>query len=220
MSDLVLGTGWIAILVAGLAIALAMRALGLAATYVRDFLHIGAGVWVIGWPWWHGVAIPSAIVVTVAIGVALVPALTGLRVVDKIHRSVTNGDEHWGGLVLYTVAYAIFTVVGLAGDRFAAGAALLSLSLGDGVGGAVGRVLGEHRYRAPGGKQKSIEGSLVVACGALAGALVAALLFHVPLGIAGALVIGIVAALAEALSPRGTDNLLVPVAVFVAAHFV
>jgi dolichol kinase len=177
-------------------------------------------VWVLGWPWWHGSAIAVVIVATVAIGVALVPSLRGIHFVAKIHDAVTNGDERWSGLVLYTIAYAIFTIVGLGGDRFAAGAGLLALSLGDGIGGAVGRVLGEHHYRAPGGKQKSIEGSLVVACGALAGALLAAILFHAPVGIAGALVLGIVAALTEAFSPRGTDNLLVPTAVFIAAHFV
>ncbi len=220
-TDLSIGATWLAVLAAGLGSALVLRAFGVASTYIRDLLHVGAGVWVIGWPWWRHAAIPIAIVAVVALVVARVPALARrFAIADKLQRSVTNGDEHWNGLVLYTLAYAIFTIVGLGGDPFPAGAALLALSMGDGIGGAVGRALGEHRFRVPGGKQKSLEGSVVVACGALAGALVAAALFGVPLGIAGALGLGIVAAIAEAFAPRGTDNIVIPAAVYIAAHFV
>jgi len=221
MSDLAIGTTWLAVLAGAFGAALGFRALGLASTYVRDLLHIGAGVWVIGWPWWHGAAMPVAIVFAVVAVIATVPTLARrFRFVGRFQRCVTSDDEHWGGLVLYTIAYAIFTVIGVMLDPFAAGAALLALSLGDGVGGAVGRALGEVHYRAPGGKQKSIEGSIVVMLGAIAGALLAAMLFGVPLGLGGALVLGGVAALTEAFSPRGTDNLLVPAAVYVAAHLV
>lgn len=175
----------------------------------------------IGWPWWHGSAVPIAIVTSVAIGIALVPAIARRsRFVDKFRRAVTNDDEHFGGLILYTLAYALFTTIGVTLDPFPAAAALLALSLGDGIGGAVGRALGEHHYRAPGGKQKTFEGSLVVVLGAIAGALTAALLFGVRLDLTAAFAIGVVAAVTEAFSPRGTDNLLIPAAVYIAAHLV
>jgi dolichol kinase len=221
MTDFMLGATWLGVLLAALASAVTLRALGVASTYLRDMLHVGAGIWVIGWPWWHGATIPIAIVVAVAVGIAFVPVLARrITFVERIERSVTNGDEHWGGLVLYTVSYAVFTAIGLTVDPFPAAAALLALSFGDGIGGMFGRLLGEHHYRAPGGKQKSVEGSMVVACGALAGALVAAVLFGVPLGMTGALVLGVIAAIAEGIAPRGTDNVIVPAAVYVAAHFV
>lgn len=220
MIDLMMCTAALAILGAALAFAIALRAFGIAATYVRDFLHIGAGIWVIGWPYWQHAAIPIGIVTVTAIATALMPGLAPRSSFARhIVGSVTNGDEHWDGLVLYTVAFALFTSVGLTGDPFPAGAALLALSLGDGLGGAAGRTFGAHYFRAPGGKWKSFEGSAVVLLGGLGGAVIAAVVFGASLGIAGALVIGVVAALAEAASPRGSDNLFVPVAVYVAAHF-
>jgi len=221
MTDFMLGTTWLAVLGAALAGALVLRTLGVAATYVRDALHIGAGIWVLGWPLWHGIAIPIAIVVATAIVIALVPTLARhVRIADRVERAVTGGDEQWGGLILYTIAYAIFTAIGLVADPFPAAAGLLALSLGDGIGGAVGRALGDHHYRAPGAKQKSIEGSIVVMLGATAGALIAAQLFGAPLHLGGAVIIGLVAALAEAFSPSGTDNLVLPIAVFIAATLV
>jgi dolichol kinase len=109
-------------------------------------------------------------------------------------------------------------VIGVTLDPFAAGAALLALSLGDGIGGAIGRAFGEHHFRAPGGKQKSIEGSAVVAIGATCGALVAAALFGVALPFPVAIALGIAAAATEAASPRGTDNILIPAVVYVTAQ--
>jgi dolichol kinase len=220
MTDLMMSAAWLAVLGSALALAIALRAFGLAATYVRDCLHIGAGVWVLGWPFWRHAALPITIVAATAIAIAAVPRLARRSAVARhLVRSVTGDDEHWGGLALYTIAYAIFTGVGLGGDQFPAAAALLALSLGDGLGGAAGRALGTHHYRAPGGKRKSIEGSLVVFLGGVAAAVLAAALFDASLGIAGAVVLGCVAALAEAASPRGSDNLFVPFAVFIAAHF-
>ena len=220
MTDLAFGVVWVGVLAGACATALVIRALGLASTYVRDLLHVGAGVWVLGWPWWHGVAVPIAIVLAVALAIALVPAAARhVHIAERFRSAVTNGDEHWGGLVLYTISYAIFTIIGVALDPFAAGAALLALSLGDGIGGAVGRALGDHPYRAPGGKQKSVEGSLVVMLGATCGALIAGLVFGQPLGVTSAFALGAVAAVVEAFSPRGTDNLLIPAAVYIAAHF-
>ena len=72
----------------------------------------------------------------------------------------------------------------------------------------------------PGGKRKSYEGSFVVALGAAAGVLVAATVFGVAVAWPLPIVAGIVAALAEAFAPRGTDNLVVPIAVWSAIQLV
>lgn len=221
MSELALTGVWLAILGAGLGACVIARGLGLASTYVRDCLHVGAGVWILGWPWWHEGAAPIAIVAGVALAIAVMPlAAHRVPLAARFVRSVTGGDERWGGLVLYTLAYAALTVASRADAMFPAAAGLLSLSLGDGIGGAVGRRFGRLHYRAPGGKQKSVEGSIVVGLGACAGALVAARLFDHPLGVPAALGLGAIAAVTEAFAPRGTDNALVPAAVWIAARLV
>jgi len=124
--------------------------------------------------------------------------------------------------VHYTIAFAVLTPVWVTWAPFPAAAALLALAFGDGPGGALGRSFGRTRYRLPRGKEKSLEGSVVVAIGAGLGALVAAWLFapaSADLRVAAwlPLVIGVGASLAEALSPRGLDNIIVPSVVFAIA---
>ena len=220
MTDLALAAGWLGVLALGLGGCVALRALGVAATYVRDLLHIGTGIWVLGWPLWHAPTLPVAIVVATATAVALVPTLAPhQRWLARVEHSVTGDDEHWRGLQLYTLAYALLTTAAV-WRPLPAAAALLALSLGDGLGGAVGRRFGRHPFQAPGGKPKSVEGSLVVALGATAGVLVAAWRVGVPVGPATAVGLGVVAAVAEALAPRGTDNVILPGAVWATALLV
>jgi dolichol kinase len=218
MTDL----GWLAIwslvLASGVAACVVVHAAGVATTYVRDMLHVGAGVWVLGWLWWDGVAIPVAIVAMVAIVVAAVPLLAPrIELVARFRRSVSGGDEGWAGLVFYTISFVILTAVGLSGERFPAAAGLLALTFGDGLGGAVGRQLGHLRYRWPWAKPKTVEGSMTVAAGACLGVVVAAGLFDASIAPTTVLAIGVIAAVAEGLAPRSSDNVLVPAAVWTAA---
>lgn len=221
MSDPILVAGWLAVLAVGVVGCVIARRAGLAATYVRDLLHVGAGIWVVGWPWWDGAAAPIAVVAGVALATALVPmAARRSRWVDGFRRSVAAGDERFGGLIVYTASYAALTAIGLTGARFPAAVGLLALSLGDGVGGAVGRRFGTVRFRAPGGKAKSLEGTVAVFVAATAAALAAAAIADVALTPGRGVALGGTAALAEAIAPRGTDNALVPAAVFAAAHLI
>jgi len=215
MSDLAGSVVWLSVLASGLGFCLLLHQLGARATYVRDLLHIGTGVWVLGWPWWKGTIAPVlilgfALAVTVSLPVLARHSRFALLVVD----SLASGDERWSGLVSYVAAYALLSCAGLWLGAFAAGAALLSLSLGDGIGGAVGRRFGRHHYRAPGGKEKSIEGSVVVALAAAAGIAIAGWRFGAHPGAAEVAGLAVVAAVAEALAPRGSDNVVVPAAVW------
>ncbi len=218
MSDLAWTGIWVGVFAAGIAACLGVRALGVAPTYVRDLLHVGAGVWLLGWPAWHGDAAPIAIVSAAALGTLLVPWV-GRRVelVARFERSVSGGDERWSGLILYTLSYAVLTAVGLTGQMFPAAAGLAALSLGDGIGGAVGRRYGERRYRPPWGKSKSLEGSVTVGAAAAVAVLIVAAVVGADLSINQAVTLGVVAAISEGLAPRGTDNAVVPAAVWGAA---
>jgi len=207
---------WIGVLLAGLGGGLLLRRLGLAATYVRDLLHVGAGVWVLGWPSWHSWIPPSALAIASAALLAAAPWLARrLRPLQHLLASMSGGDEEWPAVALYGASFAALTILGLGlGAALPAAGALLALALGDGIGGLVGRRFGRLHYAAPGGKTKSLEGSAAVAlCAALGVALAAAWLGERPgaLAVAGA---GLAAALAEGLSPSATDNAFVPGAVY------
>ena len=195
-----------------------LRRWGVPRTYIRDLLHIGAGIWVLGWPFWNQWLVPVWIAGCAALLVALAPRLARrLQAAASFQDSVSDRDEGWAGLIGYTVAFALFTAAGVHHRPFPAAAALWALCLGDGIGGAVGRRFGRHFFRVPGGKRKSLEGSVAVWVGAGAGAVFAGVYFGDPLSIGRALLLGLVAALAEALSPKAMDNVLVPLAVWLAA---
>jgi phytol kinase len=217
MSDLTWAAVWLGVVGAGLSVCIGLKALGLATTYVRDLLHIGAGIWIAGWPAWDRPTLPIVIACVAVIGIGLVPAAADhVRIAARMRDAVSGGDERWDGLVHYGAAYAALTAIGLTLAPVPAAAGLLALSLGDGIGGAVGRRFGRHHYRTW-GKTKSYEGSVAVGLAATLGVALAARLFHQPIALAVVLGLGALAALAEALAPRGTDNLLVPAAVASAA---
>ena len=64
---------WLCVLAGGLAFCVGLRRAGLATTYVRDLLHIGAGVWAFGLRLWHGARAPIAITLAAVLALALVP---------------------------------------------------------------------------------------------------------------------------------------------------
>ena len=221
MNDAAWLSVWIGVLAVGLAAVVALHRHGVATTHARDLLHVGAGVWVFGWPAWSSPVLPIVLVLCAVALTAAIP-LASRRLVwaARVQHSVSDHDERWTGLVLYTVSFAVLTILGLTRAPFPAAAALLALSLGDGIGGAVGARFGRRSFSVPGGKKKSLEGSVTVALMAAAGAALASLWFDAAVGAGAIVVLGLVAAAAEAVSPRGSDNLLMPALVWAAAQLV
>lgn len=219
MHDGLLVLLWSVVFAGGLGACLWLSRRGLARTYVRDVLHVGAGVWPLGWRAWESPWPPIGVATTGFALLLAVPLLARrFAGAGKLQRAVSGEGEAWSGLVLYAFSAAAFTAVGLLGHApFPAAAALLSLALGDGLGGLVGRLWGRHRYRVPWAKTKSIEGSAVVAWFAAHGTAMAGLLYGAPLTVGRLLGAGLAAALAEAIAPRATDNVLVPLAVWLVA---
>ncbi len=207
---------WIFALAAGLLSCAILRRAGAPAERVRDLLHVGAGVWVLGWPAWTSPVPPAALAAAVAAAMLLVPLLARRwRPAERLLASVTGGEEGWTGVALYGAAFAAFTWLGLVrGPPFPAGAGLLALALGDGLGGAVGRRFGRHRFTAPFAKPRSLEGSAAVSVLAMAGVALAAILLGAHPGAAAVALAGLAAGAAEAVAPRASDNALVPIAVY------
>lgn len=219
MHDGLLVLVWSGVFTAGLGACLWLARWGLPRTYVRDLLHVGAGAWPLGWKAWHSPWPPVLVALTGSLLLLSVPVLARRSAAARRLVGAVSGEgEAWSGLVLYGLSAAAFTAAGLLGRApFPAAAALLSLALGDGFGGLVGRTWGRHRFRVSWAKTKSAEGSVVVAALAAVGTVMAGLLFGVPLSPARLVGAGAAAALAEALAPRATDNVLVPLAVWVVA---
>lgn len=217
MTDGWLAIAWAGVLVAGVAACVGLRRAGMPMTYVQNVLHVGAGLWPLGWSSWEGGAAPCAIAASGALALVAVPAAARWSSVARgVRDAVSGGDERFGGVALYAVSAAIFTAVAMSWKAAApaAAGALLALALGDGIGGVVGRRFGRHPLRVPFGKPKSWEGAAAVTAFAALGAWIALRWYGAgpgPLVILGA---GVIAGVAEALSPRATDNLVVPAAVF------
>ncbi len=214
---------WLCVLAGGLAFCVGLRRAGLATTYVRDLLHIGAGVWAFGLRLWHGARAPIAITLAAVLALALVPRVAPrLRALARFRDAVSAGDERFAGLVLYAASFCAFTVLGSLGSfgsfetQPAAAAALLALALGDGVGGLVGRRFGRLRYRVPGAKEKSLEGSVTVALFTALALLAVGGWYGRPFGVGAIVVASLAASAAEAIAPRASDNVLLPAAVFAA----
>ncbi len=216
MHDGLLVVLWSAVFAGGLGACLWLSDRGLPRTYVRDVLHVGAGAWPLGWKAWHSPWAPVLVALT-GFGLLLVVPLLGRQIAAAraLERAVSGEDEAWSGLVLYGLSAAGLTAVAFFFNApFPAAAGLLALALGDGIGGLVGRLWGKHRYRVPWAKLKSVEGSVAVAMLAALGTGMAGLLFEVPLSASRVLAASLAAAVAEAVAPRATDNLLVPLAVW------
>ncbi len=140
---------WSAVFAGGLGVCLWLSRRGLARTYVRDLLHVGAGVWPLGWWAWQSPWPPIVVATTGFVLLIAVPLLARrFAAAGKLERAVSGEGEAWTGLVLYAFSAAVFTAVGLLGHapfpprrrcsrwRSATGSAVSSGGCGDATGSA------------------------------------------------------------------------------------
>ena len=211
---------WSAVFAGGLGACLWLSGRGLPRTYVRDVLHVGAGVWPLGWKAWHS-PWPPVLVALTGFGLLLAVPMLGRRVAAAraLERAVSGEGEAWSGLVLYGLSAAGVHRGGVPRQRSVP------------RGGGPARAGAGRRDRRPGGparggstvtacrgrRRRASKGRWCVALLAAVGTAMAALLFGVPLSRGRVLGAGLAAAVAEAVAPRATDNLLVPLAVWLVA---
>ncbi|HEV2239101.1 MAG TPA: hypothetical protein VGR57_20770 [Ktedonobacterales bacterium] len=195
---------------------LAQRRLALAAETSRKLFHIGGGLSTLAFPWLFHSAWPV---------LALAPFTIGAFLALKYLRGLRRGL----GNVLYGVARRSLgeiymplslTLVWLlsGGDALWFTIPTLCLTLADPAAALVGVRFGRNRYAGVDGA-KSLEGSC--ACGLVAAACVAMPLAGVGVTTPGhalalGLTVALVVTLAEAVAWRGLDNLLIPLAAFLA----
>jgi len=218
MNDWLRGGAWSAVLLVGLGAVTFFHRAGMPRTYARDLLHVGAGVWVVGWPWWMGRTVPLLLVWGAFVATALVPIVSPrLGAIRRLHDSIAGEGERWAGIVAYTGSFAVLTTLALA-FRFipAAVSAAAAMCAGDGLGGLIGRRFGRHRYALPWSKAKTWEGSAAVLVFSALGIALVLHLLSLPLRWETVLILSAVSAVAEALAPRASDNAVVPAAVLAA----
>jgi len=215
VNDVALLAAWIGLLALAAAFCIAARRAGIASTYLRDLIHVGAGLWALGWPLWRSPLSPIGLALAGAAATFAVPQFAArAAVVGRFRDSISGATERWGGVRLYGLSFAAGTALGFAVAPAPAAAALLCLALGDGLGGLIGRRYGRHSFVAPGAKRKTFEGTAAVALFSAIAVALALLRFGAPLTVLPVAVAAAAAALAEALAPEGTDNLLVPASVW------
>lgn len=206
LSDLVLTLLGFALVLAIIGLATGLeRALGLSKEDTRKLVHVGVGHWILLAPFIDDLR--WALVAPVA--------FIGLNWLS--HRQGTFGamERSEGADTLGTVFYSVsLTLVVLAlfredQPRWVAVAAIMVMAWGDGLAAVVGTRWGRHPYRGPGGT-KSVEGSAAMLVASTVVVLLCQQLGAGAIRPGVALAVAAVATLLEACSPRGTDNLSVP----------
>lgn len=184
------------------------------AEVARKLVHMGMGTVCLAFPWIfadaRAVWALAGIAVASLLAVRLVPALRARfgAVLGGVNR------VSWGELYFPCAVALVFTLA--EGDRAAFCAPVAILTFADAAGALVGQRWGRRRYAAV-ESTKSLEGSLAVfAVTWICAAVVLVLMGGVTLE--RALLVGVVmavfAALVEAVSWRGLDNLSVPLVAF------
>jgi dolichol kinase len=185
--------------------------------WARDALHVGVALWTLVLPSFSSVLYPDVIVGLALLGVIFVPlASRKIPAMDRLQSAVSGGSDTWTGIVVYVFSYVVLTWLYPIWPMQSL-AAMAALALGDGIGGMIGRLFGRVHYSLPWTKPRSLEGSLAVAIGAAMGMTILKVLLGQmsTLSLGQILIAGLVAAAAEALSPKSMDNFFLPFAVFI-----
>lgn len=184
----------------------------------RKLVHVGTGLIALSFPWllretWAVMSI-CALSIAVLLGLRRLGALRQ-RVGGVLH----DVKRHSGGDLYFLIAVALLWVLSQ-GDALLYVIPLVVLTFADGLAALTGVTYGRTKYQAADGF-KSVEGSVAFAA-------ITFLATHIPLlllsdvGRAESLVIAALVAiltmLVEAISWEGMDNILVPLAVFIAVN--
>ena len=122
-------------------------------------------------------------------------------------------EGHHAGLILYSVSFSILALL-LASKPYAMAAGILPMAYGDSAAALVGERYGRRRHGLVSGK--SLEGSLGMFAASLLSLAVSMVFFSslysfsVAEKMVPALVVVVIATFVEYFSPRGFDNLTVP----------
>lgn len=154
------------------------------------------------------------IVSTFVIIISLIPPI---RFLQRVYVECTREGEKIIELVLNTIAtaFAILLILFVFADKlYIFTAAILTVSLGDGMGEIIGRPYGRIRYKIF--SEKSLEGSIFVFIGTFV-SIVVSFAYHSLLSLEGfwwkALVLGLIGMVIEACNYKFLDNTVLPLSI-------
>jgi dolichol kinase len=122
-------------------------------------------------------------------------------------------EGHHLGLVLYAISYSVLAYL-FSLEPYVIAAGILPMAYGDSLAALIGRRYGKHRYKVF--ESKSLEGSAAMFTGSLAAFGLSLVYFSYLYGfslgsrLVQVLTVAAVATVAEAVSPKGLDNIAVP----------
>lgn len=205
---------WLAVIVsflyvfAVLGIAEALRrAFRLPVEFTRKVVHVGVGMWAWGTAAlftdkWFAIIPPVAFV-----------ALNYLSYRRALFTAMETGDKSNLGTVYFPIAFAAIILLFFDVSKPFMVAALMPMTWGDAFAAIIGKRYGRRHYALLDARsQRSVEGSLAMFACSFLSVAVTLLVFGAPLGVAAAfaMVMALLATIAEAVSPAGLDNLVVP----------
>lgn len=177
---------------------------GVHSELTRKFVHILVGIFVAFWPfflsWGQIQFLSMAFLVVVALSVKF-----------HVFRSIHAVERDTVGEVLFALVIGILAFI--VTDEWIFAAAMLHLSLADGLAAIVGLGWGDHNKYKVFGHVKSIAGSLTFFFAA-----VVIMIWYVALSDAAPtvfniLILPVLATITENLAVRGTDNMAIPLLV-------
>jgi phytol kinase len=170
----------------------------------RKFVHVTVGSFVAFWPYflsWHEILFLSAAFLLV---VALSRYLQIFQAIHSVQRPT------WGE-VLFAIAVGASTLI--THDKAIYAAALLQMSVADGMAAVIGTRYGNRQKYLVFGYAKSVLGTLTFFIVSLLILIGFSHYAHADLGVEWIVGIAAIACAIENLAIRGLDNLLVPLAV-------
>ena len=179
--------------------------------FTRKVVHIGVGMWA-----WGTIALFQSKWMAIVTPLSFV-ALNYVSYKRGLFLAMESNDRGNLGTVYFPLAFAAVILLAWDVSKPMLVAALMPLTWGDAFAAIVGKAIGRRRY-AVGGSVRTLEGSATMFAlsflGVFAALIVLERLAGAEIGWAAlfALATALAATLAEALSVRGLDNLLVPAA--------